>query len=65
MRIDHAGDAGVGGADERRAVLDRPHAQGVRLILLEGGASEPGVVGDDDPGCRSDVLQVLEEVVEV
>ena len=39
-------DAGVGGADQRQALLDRAHPRHGEMLVGAGAAAEPGIVGD-------------------
>ena len=48
--IGHDGDAVVGGAHQRQAILDRSHPGHRQMLVGAGAAAEPGVVGDvEDP----------------
>ena len=45
-RIDHRRDAGIGGAHQRQAFLDRAHARLLQMLIGPGAAAEPAVIGD-------------------
>ncbi len=47
-RVEGGGDAGVGGADQRQALLHRAEAGGRQMLPRAGGVAEPGIVGDVD-----------------
>ena len=46
VRIDDAADAGVGGAHQIAALLDRPHRRQLEVLIRRRRVAEPGVVGD-------------------
>ena len=53
-RIDHGGNAGVGGADHRQAFLDRAQSRLLQMLIGAGRDSEPAVVGQVDDPARHD-----------
>ena len=52
VRIDHRRDAGIGGADDRQALLDGADSRLMKVLIGTRAGSEPGVVGDVEQPAR-------------
>ena len=46
VRVDHRGDAGVGRADHRQTLLNRPEARVLQMLARSGAVAEPRIIGD-------------------
>ena len=56
-RIDHGGNAGICGTNQRQPLLDRAQARLLQMLIGTGGNSKPAVIGQVDDPARTVVAR--------